>query len=167
MLPEALPALPAPLARFESPVARIVAQLLDEVAPAVERAAARYGASRVAVVLGTSVGGLAVTEDALAAHHATGAFPAGYDLHARHSLHAAVDLACARLGLRGPRFAVSTACSSSGKVFATAQRLLRAGVVDAVPRRGRRLAHADHAAGLPRAERAVAAPLPPLRPRPR
>jgi len=131
-LPEALPALSASLARFESPVARIVARLLDEVAPAVARAVARHGGSRVAVVLGTSVGGLAVTEEALARHHATGVFPADYDLHARHSLHAAVDMACARMAIRGPRYAVSTACSSSGKVFAAAQRLLRAGVVDAV-----------------------------------
>ena len=131
-LPDALSALPPDFARFESPVARIVAQLLDEVAPAVARAVARHGGSRVAVVLGTSVGGLAVTEEALAQHHATGTFSADYDLHTRHSLHAAVDFACVAMAIRGPRYAVSTACSSSGKVFAVAQRLLRADVVDAV-----------------------------------
>jgi len=130
-LPDVLPALPPSLARFESPVARIAAQLFDEVAPAVARAVARHGADRVAVVLGTSVGGLAVTEDALAHLHATGAFPAGYDLHQRHSLHASVDLVAALAGARGPRFALSTACSSGGKVLATAQRLLRAGLADA------------------------------------
>jgi 3-oxoacyl-[acyl-carrier-protein] synthase-1 len=36
------------------------------------------------------------------------------------------------LGLRGPAFVVSTACSSSGKALASARRLLRLGACDAV-----------------------------------
>ncbi len=35
------------------------------------------------------------------------------------------------LGLRGPAMVISTACSSSAKVFATADRLLRTGLCDA------------------------------------
>ncbi len=125
-------AAPAPsFAGYDSPVARIAMQLLDEVSAAVDAAARRWGAGRVAVILGTSVGGLAVTERALERLYAEGALPADYDLRKRHSLHGAVDLVAARAGLRGPRYALSTACSSSTKVFAAAQRLLRAGVVDA------------------------------------
>ncbi len=131
-LPSKLDALAPSFAGYESPVGRIVAQLHTELARSLEASVSRWGADRVGVVLGTSVGGLAVTEDALAIHHATGALPADYDLFKRHSLHAATDLIAARAGLRGPRFARSTACASSGKVFATAQRLLRANVVDAV-----------------------------------
>lgn len=131
-LPASLPELSPSFAHFDSPVARIVAQLHDELSAAITASTKRWGADRVAVVLGTSVGGLAVTEDALAAHHATGVFSPDYDIYKRHSLHAATDLVAARAGLRGPRFALSTACSSSGKVFASAQRLLRANVVDAV-----------------------------------
>lgn len=131
-LPEALDALPAAHAMYESPVARMAMRMLDEVEGSVAAAVRRWGASRVAVVLGTSVGGLAVTEEALEHHQAVGALPVGYDLHKRHSLHAAADLIALRMGLTGPRYALSTACSSSGKVFAAAQRLLRAGAVDAV-----------------------------------
>ncbi len=131
-LPSQLEALAPSFARYESPVARIVARLHDELSGRVSSAVARWGSDRVAVILGTSVGGLAVTEEALAQHQATGTFPSDYDLYKRHSLHAAVDFVAARAGIRGPRYALSTACSSSGKVFAAAQRLLRASVVDAV-----------------------------------
>jgi len=128
----ALSALPASLARYESPVARTVMQLHDELAPSIEHAVRRWGGDRVAVILGTSVGGLAVTEAALAHEAATGALPAGYDVHRQHSLYAVAELLCARAGIRGPRYAVSTACSSGAKVFASAQRLIRAGAADAV-----------------------------------
>jgi 3-oxoacyl-[acyl-carrier-protein] synthase-1 len=128
----ALPALPPSFARYESPVARIAMQLHDELARAIAEAVARWGSDRVGVVLGTSVGGLAVTEAALAHAAARGALPDGYDIYKQHGLYAAAELLCERAGLRGPRYAVSTACSSGAKVFASAQRLIRAGVVDAV-----------------------------------
>lgn len=127
-----LPPLPRAFADYESPVARIVMQLHDELAPSIEHAARRWGSDRVGVILGTSVGGLAVTEAALAYEAAHGALPAGYDVHRQHSLYAAAELLAARAGVRGPRYAISTACSSGAKVFASAQRLILAGVVDAM-----------------------------------
>ncbi len=126
-----LPPLGDSLVAFDSRAARIVHRLLDDVAGAVESAVRRHGADRVGVFLGTSVGGLEQTEAALRIHRATGALPDDYDLRRKHSLHAVVDLTRARFGLRGPGYTVSTACSSSGKVFACAQRLLRLGVIDA------------------------------------
>ncbi len=131
VVPGALPVMTGRYACLDSPVARIAMQLFDEASEAVARAVRRWGASRVAVVLGTSVGGLAETEAALAHHHAHGVFPEGYDLHTHHSLHQAVDAVAQRAGVTGPRYALSTACSSSAKVFGCAQRLVRAGVVDA------------------------------------
>lgn len=119
------------LRAFDSRAARLLLRPLDEVAPAVERAARRYGSDRVGVFLGTSVGGLEQTESALRQLRELGALPEDYHLRLTHSLHAIVDLARARLGLRGPGYAVSTACSSSGKVFACAQRLIALGVIDA------------------------------------
>jgi 3-oxoacyl-[acyl-carrier-protein] synthase-1 len=49
-------------------------------------------------------------------------------IHAPHSLSAFVTAA---LGLEGPCLTISTACSSSAKVFASAERLIRLGLVDA------------------------------------
>jgi 3-oxoacyl-[acyl-carrier-protein] synthase-1 len=127
-----LDALPPSLARYDSPVARIVAHLFEEIAPGVQRAAARWGGDRVAVVLGTSVGGLAVTERALDHEAAHGALPPDYGIYQQHGLYAAAELVGLLAGARGPRFAVSTACSSGAKVFASARRLIRAGLADAV-----------------------------------
>jgi 3-oxoacyl-[acyl-carrier-protein] synthase-1 len=49
-------------------------------------------------------------------------------IHAPHSLAAFVAVA---LELTGPCLTISTACSSSAKVFASAERLLRLGLIDA------------------------------------
>lgn len=127
----ALDPLPPRFARFESPVARIVATMYLELHPAVQRVVARYGRDRVAVILGTSVGGLAVTERALdhAARH--GSLPDDYDVYQQHGLYASAELLGELAGLRGPRYAISTACSSGAKVFASARRLIAANVVDA------------------------------------
>ncbi len=127
-----LPRVPTAMAEYDSRVGRIALHLADECAPAVERARRRWGADRVAVLFGTSTGGLAETEAAVACHRATGHLPGGYDLHRQHSMRAVSELIALRFALRGPSYAISTACSSGAKVFAAAQRLLRAGVVDAV-----------------------------------
>ena len=50
------------------------------------------------------------------------------EVHTPHSIGAFVQDA---LGLEGPCLTVSTACASSAKVFAVAERLLRLGLVDA------------------------------------
>ena len=127
-----LDALPPSLASYDTRAARIVMRLADECDGAVRAAVRRWGADRVGVVLGTSSGGLDATEAALATHRRTGALPVGYDLHRRHAFGATLELLAKRFGHRGAGVVVSTACSSSGKAFASAHRLLRAGVLDAV-----------------------------------
>ncbi len=92
----------------------------------------RYGAHRVAVVMGTSTSSMGETEDAYAALDGQGQFPAHTreaKVHTPHSLGAFVQAA---LGLTGPSVTVATACSSSAKVFAQAERMLRLGLADAV-----------------------------------
>lgn len=91
----------------------------------------RYGAHRVAVVVGTSTSSMGETEDAYAALDAEGRFPSSTreaQVHTPHSLGLFVQAA---LGLSGPAVTVATACSSSAKVFAQAERMLRLGLADA------------------------------------
>lgn len=91
----------------------------------------RYGATRVALVLGTSTSSIGETERAYRELDAQGHFSAVQrrsKVHQPHALGAFVQTA---LGLRGPCLTLATACSSSAKVFASAERLLRAGIVDA------------------------------------
>jgi 3-oxoacyl-[acyl-carrier-protein] synthase-1 len=91
----------------------------------------RYGAARVALVLGTSTASIGATEEAYRRLDDEGHMPPDLRrplIHAPHSLGGFVAEA---LGLEGPCLTVSTACSSSAKVFATAERLIRLGLVDA------------------------------------
>jgi 3-oxoacyl-[acyl-carrier-protein] synthase I len=98
----------------------------------VRAAAARYGPARVAVFLGTSTAGILQTEVAYRHRDATtGALPASLNYGATHNTYSVSRYVRETLGLLGPAYVVSTACSSSAKVFAAAARMIEAGVVDA------------------------------------
>lgn len=116
---------------FRSPTHQMLALAQAEIADAVAAARQRYGASRLAVVLGTSTSGLATVEEALAGHDKTGAWPPGFDWHTEELGNVAESLADLA-GVRGPCFTVSTACSSSAKAMASARRLILSGLADAV-----------------------------------
>ena len=98
---------------------------------AARAAIARYGAARVALVLGTSTSGILSAEAAYRERDANGALPAWFDYRATHNTHSVTAFVRDLLGLRGPAFTLSTACSSSAKAFAAAERLIRAGLADA------------------------------------
>jgi 3-oxoacyl-[acyl-carrier-protein] synthase I len=98
---------------------------------AVLAARERWGAHRVAVLLGTSTSGILETEQAYRRRGADGALPADFRYEHTHSTGALAAFVAQALGLAGPRWVVSTACSSSAKVFGDAQRLIAAGWVDA------------------------------------
>jgi 3-oxoacyl-[acyl-carrier-protein] synthase-1 len=112
-------------------MARIAVLALRDVEKAARSAVARYGARRVAVILGTSTGGLLATEALIAEHAKTGALLPGYDLLCQHSFNATAELVARLVGAEGPTYTVSTACSSSAKAMAAAARLLDADVIDA------------------------------------
>ena len=125
-------ALPAEYAAWECRNNRLawLALQQDDILDTVAAMRDRHGATRVAIVLGTSTASIGETEDAYARLD-DGAFPADMarpNVHTPHSLGGFVQQAT---GLRGPCVTVATACSSSAKVFAQAARLIQAGVVDA------------------------------------
>jgi 3-oxoacyl-[acyl-carrier-protein] synthase-1 len=91
----------------------------------------RHGAARVALVLGTSTSSIGATEDAYRSLDGDGRFPADNRNPLVHTPHSLASFVHEALGLEGPCLTVSTACSSSAKVFATAERMLRLGLVDA------------------------------------
>lgn len=104
----------------------------DDFADAVRAAAARVGAARVGVFLGTSTSGILQTELAYRRRDpASGALPAGFDYRHTHNAYSVSGFVRARLALAGPAWTVSTACSSSAKVFGTAARMIGTGLIDA------------------------------------
>jgi 3-oxoacyl-[acyl-carrier-protein] synthase-1 len=97
----------------------------------VRAARARYGATRIALLLGTSTASIGATEEAYRRLDADGGFADDMLRPAIHAPHSLSAFTAAALELTGPCLTVSTACSSSAKVFASAERLIRLGLVDA------------------------------------
>src|SRR5262249_46358967 len=93
-------------------------------------ALARHGASRVALVVGTSTSGIAAGEDAMAAKIKDGAFPRGFS-YRQQEIGGTAPLGARLLGIRGPAYTVSTACTSGAKALLAAKRLLDLGLADA------------------------------------
>lgn len=124
--------LPAEFAPWECRNNRLawLALQQDGMRDAVAAAAARYGAERVAVVIGTSTASIGATEEAYARLE-NGAMPADLQRPAVHAPHSPGGFVQAATGLRGPCVTVATACSSSAKVFAQAARLIEADLCDA------------------------------------
>lgn len=104
----------------------------DGFARAVADARERHGAGRVGVFLGTSTSGIHETELAYRRlDPASGSFPPGFDYRRTHNVFATADFVARYLGLEGPASMISTACSSSAKVFGIAARHIAAGWCDA------------------------------------
>lgn len=126
--------LPTALAPFACRNNRLAALGLesDGFATAVAAARARYGAARIGVFLGTSTSGIEATEQAYRRRGDEGGpLPADFDYRHTHNTFSVADFTRRYLGLAGPAQVISTACSSSAKVFAAASRHIRAGWCDA------------------------------------
>jgi 3-oxoacyl-[acyl-carrier-protein] synthase-1 len=98
---------------------------------AASAARSRWGARRIGVFLGTSTSGLLHTELAYRHRDADGALPAGFQYGPTQNTFSVADFVARVLQLDGPAWVVSTACSSSAKVFGNAARLIEAGLIDA------------------------------------
>jgi 3-oxoacyl-[acyl-carrier-protein] synthase-1 len=83
------------------------------------------------VFLGTSTSGLLQTEHAFRHRGPDGALPADYLYGPTQNTYSVAAFVGRVLGLTGPSWVVSTACSSSAKVFGNAARLIAAGLIDA------------------------------------
>ncbi|RZI86071.1 MAG: beta-ketoacyl-ACP synthase [Rubrivivax sp.] len=126
-----LPGLQHAAPKFRVRNNALALQALSQMRPAVEAAVARFGASRVAVVVGTSTSGLPEGEAARAQLEAAQTWPEGFS-YAQQELGNLADFLAAELGLTGIAHVISTACSSGAKALASGARLLQAGMADAV-----------------------------------
>ncbi|HUW29351.1 MAG TPA: beta-ketoacyl-[acyl-carrier-protein] synthase family protein [Sulfuriferula sp.] len=126
--------LPAQLADFDCRNNRLalLGLMQDGFAEAVRSAIAKYGAQRIGVFLGTSTSGILQTELAYRRRDpVTGALTADFIYGTTHNTFSVADFTRHYFGLTGPAVVVSSACSSSAKVFASARRMMAAGLIDA------------------------------------
>ncbi|CAH2907315.1 MAG: 3-oxoacyl-[ACP] synthase (EC FabV like [uncultured Paraburkholderia sp.] len=122
---------PVDLDRYDCRNDRLLLAALAQIAPAVEAARERYGAERIGVVLGTSTSGIEAAEAAFVYQAQAGALPSNFN-YRQMEIGTAAPFAAAALGVKGPAYTLSTACTSSAKAFASARRLLQLQVCDAV-----------------------------------
>ena len=126
-------ALPAELKTWDCRTHRLawVALQRNQFPDAVSRAVERYGASRVGLIMGSSTAGIRSTEIAYKKWRSRAPWPEDFAYRHTHSLDALSRFTAELLGLEGPMVTISTACSSSAKVFAMAQRWIDCGLIDA------------------------------------
>lgn len=130
--PVAAADLPAGIAReLSSRNNALLDRTLTAIRPAVEAAIARVGPLRVAIVLGTSTSGISDGEVAVSERARTGAWPGRFH-YGQQELGSPAQYLALALGVAGPAYTISTACSSSAKSLAAAARLLEQGVADVV-----------------------------------
>ena len=104
----------------------------DGYTAAVAAARERYGAGRIGVFMGTNTSGILQVELAYRRRDLrTGALPPDFHYAETQNSFSLADFVRRYLGLEGPAFVVSSACSSTAKVFGNAARMMAAGVCDA------------------------------------
>ncbi|MGM0593510.1 MAG: beta-ketoacyl-[acyl-carrier-protein] synthase family protein [Pseudomonadota bacterium] len=125
--------LPQALTAFACRNNRLAAMALeaDGFAERVATLRERYGAARIGVYLGTSTSGIEETERAYQRRDGAGRLPADFHYMETQNIFSLGEFVRRYLGLSGPAQVISTACSSSAKVFATASRHMAAGLCDA------------------------------------
>lgn len=104
----------------------------DGFSDAVRAAVQRFGSRRVGVFIGTSTSGMLETELAYRRRDPdSGALPAGFNYGGTHNCFSAGAFLRDYFGIEGPAVVVSSACSSSAKVFGNAARMIDAELIDA------------------------------------
>lgn len=130
-VPGALPDIPEGMENRDTRNNRLLLLAAQEIGGDLRAAIARFGAARVGVIVGTSTTGIEEATRNIATRGVTGAWPEGYR-YADQELGAPAAFLAEWLGVSGPCYGISTACTSGARALLSAQRLLRMGLCDAV-----------------------------------
>ena len=104
---------------------------VEQIEVELHEAIARFGPSRIGVVMGTSTTGIQEATQGITDLVRQGELPASYH-YGHQELCAPASFLSERLQLSGPSYSISTACTSSARSLLSAKRLLDAGICDAV-----------------------------------
>jgi len=126
-----LPTLPMHLTHLDSHNNRLALSALLPIEDKIKKCIKRYGKSRIGVIIGTSTSGISDGELALKILSESGNFPVDYH-YRKQELGNPAEFISDYFDITGPSYSISTACSSSGRVYLSAKRMLKANLVDAV-----------------------------------
>ncbi|MET3716391.1 beta-ketoacyl-[acyl-carrier-protein] synthase family protein [Pseudomonas sp. PvP001] len=130
-VPGELPQVPAALRAQGTRNNRLLLQAALQIDVQIHQAIARFGPSRIAVVLGTSTSGIDEASRGIAGYLQDREFPDDYD-YRQQELGAPAAFLADLYHLSGPAHVISTACTSSARALMTARRLLAMDLCDAV-----------------------------------
>lgn len=128
---EPLVAVPPELSEYDCRNNRLLIAAVVQIENQIEKLRSEYGPQRIGVLIGTSTSGIAAGEGAMDTFTAHGEMPADYH-YRKQEIGTAAEFVARYLRLEGPRYTISTACSSSAKVFSSGERLLAADLCDVV-----------------------------------
>jgi len=98
----------------------------QSILPDIRALISKYGKERIGVVIGTSTSGIGDNENDMQIRAQSGVLPESYH-YGKQEMGATASFLGAALGVCGPIFGVSTACSSGAKALASARRLIQIG----------------------------------------
>lgn len=126
-----LPAVPEAFAVHDTRNNRLLMAAVAPLRDQLQQLKARHGAERIGVVIGTSTSGILEAEQHIGHWARGGKLPAAYSYRQQELADPALFLS-SWLGLQGPAYSISTACTSGARALLSARRLLQAGVCDVV-----------------------------------
>jgi 3-oxoacyl-[acyl-carrier-protein] synthase-1 len=126
-----LPHIPRHLKEFDCRNNQAILHACLQISPSIQNMINKYGADRVAVVLGTSTSGIDNAEHAMKTKDKTGIFPSDFN-YKQQETSSISEFVQSYFKLKNVAYAISTACSSSGKALISADRLLKQNICDAV-----------------------------------
>lgn len=129
---EPLPSLPAHLRRYQCRNHALAYCAYQQIAEAVAALRQRVGPARIGVIIGSSTSGIDASEAAFFQWRSEGKLPGDYCYQGQHEMGSCSEFLARLAEVTGPAYTLSTACSSSAKVFASGQALLDLDFCDAV-----------------------------------
>ena len=126
-----LPAVPDGLERYRCRNNALSLAALRQFEDIARTTIDRIGASRIGVIFGTSTSGVSDAEQALRYQRSHGGLAPGF-AYAQLEFGGGAGFIADYLGITGPTYTISTACSSGARALASARSLLALGICDAV-----------------------------------
>ncbi|EHM48774.1 beta-ketoacyl-[acyl-carrier-protein] synthase family protein [Yokenella regensburgei] len=123
-----LPPIPDSFSAHRTRNNQLLLAALAQIQPQVDEAIARYGRDRIAVVMGTSTSGL--NEGDAHVNLSLNQQPSPHWQYPQQELGDPSRFLNRWLGLAGPAFTLSTACSSSARAIISGRRLIESGLAD-------------------------------------
>ena len=123
--------IPSELSNYHCRNNQLLATAYHQISNKVESLKSKYGKHRIGIVLGTSTSGIASGEEAFKQYMKDGHYPDSFH-YLQQEIGSSSEFLAQYANIAGYCYTISTACSSSGKAIAVADRLIKADLCDAV-----------------------------------